>query len=432
MAKAMGKHPYARLGWPIGRGGSTRWVAVLASAAAVITITALVFSGLRALAPREPTVVIALPMAHEAGSIGLDRSGARVIVAGRAPSRSVTILDTSTYTIIRSVQVAGGITAAVIARRLGLAAILSDGSSRCIITLIALRDGSIMQHLAAPSGCHSAMIDESLGWIYVLSTGPVTPAAVPLGPGRLVAYDLHTGVRRITALVGLDPWAGAIDTRTHHVFVANLQSNTVSVINEHSGHVVRTVAVGSQPHAVVADEQTGRVFVANGAGNIISANTISMLDARNGTVLGTIPTGPLSFVSAFAVSRAQRLVVMADGGGAVLALDATTGAQLYRVKVAGLPGAIAIDERHGRLVVTGTGTPLARGLHFFGHGQLSWAGENGGNGVSILATRDGRILTTYQGSPTGPEGVVVDEGTGRVFAVNTATNAVDILGTGSP
>ncbi len=91
-----------------------------------------------------------------------------------------------------------------------------------------------------------------------------------------------------------------------------------------------------------------------------------------------------------------------------------------------------MDERHGRLVVTGTGTPISRSLHLFGRGQLSWAGENGGNGVSILATRDGQILTTYRGSPTGPDGVVVDENTGRVVALDTATNAVDVLGVASP
>lgn len=411
--------------------GSARRATVLTSAVVFILIAAFVFAWVHALAPRAPDAVIALPVADEAGSIGLDGSGTRAVVAGRAPGRSVTLLDTSSDTVIRSLRVMGGIgiTAVAMARRLGLAAMLSDGPSLCTITLIAMRDGSIVRQLAAPPGCYSAMVDESSGWVYVLATGPVTPAAVPLGPGRLVAYDLRTGARRIDALVGLAPWAEAIDTRTQRVFVANLRSNTVSVIDEHSGRVVRTVAVGSQPHAVVVDDQTGRVFVATGAGTTIPANTIVMLDARTGAVLRVIPTGPHSFMSALVVARAQRLVAMADGGGTVLALDAATGAQRYRTEVAGLPGAIAVDERHGRLVVTGTGTPLSRGLHLFGHGQLSWAGENGGNGVSILAARDGRILTTYQGSPTGPDGVAVDEGTGRVFVLDPATNAVDVLGT---
>lgn len=342
---------------PKRRGSPTRRVAVLASGVAVIAAVGIACG--RALMPLAPAAAIVLPVAKETGSIGLDGSGRLALVAGRAPGRSVTLLDMSKNTVIRSVRVPGGIgiTGAAIARQLRVAIILSDGPALCTITFIAMRDGTIVRQLAARPGCYSAMVDESHGWMYVLLAGPATSAGVPAGPGRLVAYDLRTGARGIDVRVGLAPWAEAIDTRTQRVFVANLQSNTVSVIDEHSGRVVRTVAVGPQPHAVVVDEQTGRVFVATGAGNATSANSIAMLDARTGAVLRVIPTGPHSYISALAVARPQRLVVMADGGGAVLALDAATGARRYRVRVAGVPGAIAVDERRGRLIVTGTGTP---------------------------------------------------------------------------
>jgi len=118
---------------------------------------------------------------------------------------------------------------------------------------------------------------------------------------------------------------------------------------------------------------------------------------------------------------------MVDDNGAVLALDAATGARRYRTMVAGTPSAIAVDERRGLVVLAGTGTSLSRNLHLFRHGQLSWAGENEADGVSILSARDGRLLTTYRGSVTEPDGVVVDEVTGRIFALNTTTNAVDVL-----
>src|SRR5919197_4762547 len=58
---------------------------------------------------------------------------------------------------------------------------------------------------------------------------------------------------------------------------------------------VRTSAVGRVPTAVVVDARTRRIFVAN-----MGSNTVSMLDANSGAVLATVPVA--SHPSALAVA----------------------------------------------------------------------------------------------------------------------------------
>jgi len=425
MRKSLAASVHISSAWPGKRGRLIRRTAILIGGLAFIA--SLTLAGIHAFVPNDPTAVIALPVSGTAGSIGLDGTGTRAVVVGRGNSRSVVVLDTSTKAVVRSLQAPGAVTALVVGKRLGIAAILSDGSSPAhgAITFLATRTGAVLRRLATPPQCVQAVVDESLGWVYVISIGQLTAAGAIAGHGRLVAYDLRSGARRIDTLVGRQPWAEAVDPRMHRIFVANLLSGTVSVVDGRSGRVARTVRVGAQPAAMAIDAQTGRVFVADGV-----AHTISILNIHSGIVLRTVLVDPISFPTALVVARAQRLVLMVDDHGAVLALDAATGARRYRTMVAGTPSAIAVDERRGLVVLTGTGTSLSRlsrDLHLFGHGQLSWAGENEADGVSILSARDGRLLTTYRGSVTEPDGVVVDEVTGRIFALNTTTNAVDVL-----
>src|SRR5438552_473478 len=60
-----------------------------------------------------------------------------------------------------------------------------------------------------------------------------------------------------TVPVGQGPTALALDQRTHRVFVANSDDNTVSVLDADRGTLLRTVAVGRYPDAVAVDARTG-------------------------------------------------------------------------------------------------------------------------------------------------------------------------------
>src|ERR687887_75200 len=104
-----------------------------------------------------------------------------------------------------------------------------------------------------------------------------------------------------TTAVGRAPTALVVDARTQHVFVVNLGSNTVSMLNAARGTLVATIAVAPHPITLAVATTAGRVFAVSdrvtpdGAGRVFVTNagddSVSVLDARSGRVLRTISVG---------------------------------------------------------------------------------------------------------------------------------------------
>src|SRR5438105_12646625 len=121
--------------------------------------------------------------------------------------------------------------------------------------------------------------------------------------------------------VGRNPAAVDVDAQTGRAFIANTDSNTVSVLDTTSGALVRTVHVGLYPRAMAVDARTGRVFVAKSGGD---SPSVSMLDARSGLVLRTVHVG--ASPSGLAVdARTGRVFVTTLFGSGVSVLEARTG-----------------------------------------------------------------------------------------------------------
>ena len=91
------------------------------------------------------------------------------------------------------------------------------------------------------------------------------------------------GARVAHIVVGDFPNGIAVDERTDTVYVANAGSNTVSIIDgatcnarDHAGcgQVPTTVAVGAFPFRLALDDRTDTIYVAN-----VGSNTVSVIDA---------------------------------------------------------------------------------------------------------------------------------------------------------
>ena len=68
--------------------------------------------------------------------------------------------------------------------------------------------------------------------------------------------------------------------------MANVHSNTVSVINPKTNAVVATIPVGNGPYGVAINPTNGLVYVANAG-----SNTVSVINPATNTVVATIPVG---------------------------------------------------------------------------------------------------------------------------------------------
>jgi len=149
-----------------------------------------------------------------------------------------------------------------------------------------------------PTGGSRAVVDPATG---IASTGAVS--VIDIG-GRKCVGEIA---------VGLHPTAMVLSRDLARLFVANANSDTVSVIDTHTNRVVRTLDVkpspelpfGSAPNALALSADGKTLYVANGGNNLVA-----VVDLSAGRVAGLIPTG--WYPGAIDISRDGSLICIAN------------------------------------------------------------------------------------------------------------------------
>ena len=152
-----------------------------------------------------------------------------------------------------------------------------------------------------PSSGSRVVVDAVTG---VASTGSVS----------VVDLEAAQAVREIP--VGLHPSGMALSKDGCLLFVANANSDTVSVIDTAKDELTDTIGVkpmpqlpyGSAPNAVAVAADGATLYVANGGNNAVAA-----LDIATGKVTGFIPTG--WYPGAVAFTPSSRLLLVANVKG---------------------------------------------------------------------------------------------------------------------
>jgi DNA-binding beta-propeller fold protein YncE len=206
----------------------------------------------------------------------------------------------------------------------------------------------------------------------------------------------------------------AIASELNRGFTANGRSATSTIFDlktlERIGEVKLT---GKDPNAIVYDAATKRVFAFNEAGS-----DATVIDARDGTVVGTILLGGHP---AFAASddKGHVFVNLIDRQ-IVLQIDSrslSTG-ERWPVSACGGPynETMAIDKKNGRLFV---------GCRPDYRQMLAPAGPRPNRAMAVLDTSNGHVVATV---PIGgnPDQADFDPGTGLVFSANGEGNVTVI------
>jgi YVTN family beta-propeller protein len=166
--------------------------------------------------------------------------------------------------------------------------------------------------------------------------------------------------------------AAAVDEQAGNVVVAGSEPSkaSISVLDARSGALVRTVVMRDKPETLAVDPRHGHIFVASEhrdrTGNYTGPGSVIMLDARTGQVLHTVEVG--NYPNAMAVDEHNTRVFVATvgaidpmlqnmpmGSGSVSVLDARSGRLLRTIPVGVAPSAIAVDERAGRAFILNSG-----------------------------------------------------------------------------
>ena len=97
----------------------------------------------------------------------------------------------------------------------------------------------------------------------------------------LVAGDAN--VRQTQIAVGREPWCVAITPDNAKVYVTNMVSGTVSVINAATRTVIKTIRVGTEPFGCALAPDGTRLYVANQ-----SSATVSVVNTATDVLIKTI------------------------------------------------------------------------------------------------------------------------------------------------
>ena len=183
----------------------------------------------------------------------------------------------------------------------------------------------------------------SRGCRALMALGLFLSLVVVVGGSPAGAVSLYSVAATIP--VGSGPGHVAVDSSRNTVYVANYESNTISVINGSTNTVVATIPVVSNPWGIAVDATTQRVYVA------ITTGTVAVIDETTNTVIASIPVG--EDPTEITVDEANGKVYVANSdSNTVSVINEATNVVTATIAVGTFPTGIAVDSSRGNVFVS--------------------------------------------------------------------------------
>jgi len=285
-----------------------------------------------------------------------------------------------------------------------------------------------------------------------------------LGAGTVSVVDSSTcnaseksGCKRPSATIDLggEPAGVAVDQATDTVYVANLQGNTVSVIDGATcnakvqtgcSQVPATVIVGNGPFALAVDEATDTVYVTNPSA-ASDGDTVSVINGADCNAIEhsgcsqvpatiTVGVGPLGI----AVNPTTNTVYVADSGtvfkGSVFGdtVSVINGANCDGSDMSGCgqsPAQVTVGQAPWGIAVDPGTNVIAVADNDSGDGPASLSVIHGAtcDGADTSGCSTAAPLSVA-GVGRAPNGIAFDASTNAVYTANYENASVSIVGIG--
>ena len=277
--------------------------------------------------------------------------------------------------------------------------------------------------------------DRGNGDVYVSNSGSdsVSVISTALGLGNLGGQLVRTIPSILaTVAVGTAPSAVGYDRGNGYIYVANADSNNVSVISGTS--VVATVGVGTAPDGVGYDSGNGYVYVANSG-----SSNVSVISGTS--VVATVAVG--SFPLGVGYDNGNGYVYVANiASNNVSVISGTSVVATVAVGIS--PYGVEFDNGNGHLYVTNEGSSSVSvisgtsvvatvgvgttpdGVGYDSGNGYVYVANAGSNNVSVIS---GTSVVATVGVGTAPDGVEYDSGGGYVYVANDGSNSVSVIST---
>ncbi|HEY1679834.1 MAG TPA: hypothetical protein VGG04_19110 [Candidatus Sulfotelmatobacter sp.] len=264
-----------------------------------------------------------------------------------------------------------------------------------------------------------------------------------LNSNNVSVIDGNSDTVIATVSVGNGPSDIGINTVTNMIYVSNSGANTVSVVDGGSNTVVATISGLSFPIRVSVNAVTNQVFVVNN-----NKNSVSVIDGSSNSIITTIPVGSGSF--GIRVNSATNLAYVTNlYAGTISVIDgqSDTVTSTFTLPQPANPGNIALDPITNELLVTdgfnskvyvinassgallgtitGSGKlPFAppTGIVEFQLGKSALVSFSSINGLMLVSDSSYTVVTGLK-SGNGPAGMAVNRKTGKVYVtqINNGT-----------
>ncbi|MBI3640208.1 MAG: Ig-like domain repeat protein [Thaumarchaeota archaeon] len=233
-----------------------------------------------------------------------------------------------------------------------------------------------------------------------------------------------------------------ISHTSNDVYVTNLISNTVSVINATTENVVTTIAVGIEPYGIAYDDYNGKIYVAN-----FGSDNISVIDPSSNTVIQTI-SGVTNPTGLMYDSTNQDLYVTSMTSNQVFVIDLSSNNVIATITVGTQPDGITYDDYNGKIYVANFGsdnisvidpssnTEIQKissllvgshpsGLMYDSINKNIYVANNGVNTVSVIDSSSNNVINTISVG-TGPIDVTYST-SNNIYVTNFYSNTVSVI-----
>ncbi len=244
---------------------------------------------------------------------------------------------------------------------------------------------------AVPLTFNNELAVVSSAGIKKLKTG-IAPFGVALNAAGTVAYVTNWGGRfskagDLTAPTGLEPTADQVVVDSRGIAA----SGTVARVDLATMTVTDTIAVGLHPMAIVWDEKRARVYVANG-----NSDSVSVIDSATQKVLQTIPVQPFprpvrGIAPTALALRGTQLYIACGGINAVAVLDIASSRILGTIPTGWYPNALSVSADGQHLAIASL---LGPGSGWRDEPRKRFVHSNRGS-VSVVPIPDAAQLASY-------------------------------------
>ena len=236
------------------------------------------------------------------------------------------------------------------------------------------------------------------------------------GSSSLVAFDLATQVASLVWSAGtisadaFQPGCIGVDTATGKIYVAeDYASNNTSwirVIDTATGSVTTLTDPGTGPVAVAVNSATNKIYVAN-----FQSNNVTVIDGATGA-LSTVTDPNAMSPGGIAVNQTTNTIYVTNAHSNNLSvIDGSTDSVTARISVGTSPAGVAVDPQTNFIYVANAGNLQT--------------GDPGS--VTVINGSINATTTLVDPRATNPVAVAVNSATHKVYVANRGSNNVTVI-----